>query len=360
MKLDWIELTDFRSYQRQRLVPAEDINVFVGPNGSGKTNLLEAVGYLAGLQSMRGVPDIVLVRRGADEAILRGEVTRANGASRIEVAIGRKRRVLVNGRRPARNSELLGHLRVATFLPDDLDIIKRGPAYRRDFLDTAAVQLWPGTYGDRRDYEQALRQRNALLKAGHVDRFTLAVWDERLSEAGARVMARRAAAARLLLERVEGIYRRLSGAKRKVELEYVSAWGATIDDVSIEHLRDRLKETLEAEREVDIERRQTSVGPHRDEPRFLLGGLSARMAASQGEQRTLVLGLKLASHAAVAEIVGEMPVLLLDDVFSELDAQRAAALADALPAAQTFITTARAEDVPLVGKRWDVSPGRVQ
>jgi len=360
MKLDWIELTDFRSYEKVRFVPAEDINVFVGPNGSGKTNLLEAVGYLAWLQSVRGVPDDVLVRRGADEAILRGEVTRANGGSRIEVAIGRRRRVLVNGRRPARNAELLEHLRVATFLPDDLDIIKRGPAYRREFLDSTAVQLWPGTYGDRRDFEQALRQRNALLKAGHVDRFTLAVWDERLSEAGARVMARRAGAARLLLQRVEDIYHRLSGAKQNVELEYVSAWGATIDDVPIERLRDRLRETLEARRGVDIERRQTSVGPHRDEPLFLLDGLSARTAASQGEQRTLVLGLRLASHAAVADIVGEMPVLLLDDVFSELDRRRTVALADALPAAQTFITTARSEDVPVAGRRWDVSPGRVQ
>ncbi|NIA24007.1 MAG: DNA replication and repair protein RecF [Gammaproteobacteria bacterium] len=360
MKLDWIELVDFRSYANLRFVPAEGVNVIVGPNGSGKTNLLEAIAYLASLQSVRGAPDDVLVRRGAEEAIVRGEVTRANGTSRIEVAIGRKRRVLVNGRRPARNAELLGHLRVATFLPDDLDIMKRGPAYRREFLDATAVQLWPGAYGDRREFEQALRQRNALLKAGEVDRFTLQVWDDRLAQAGARAMARRAAAARLLLERVEDIYHRLSGGRQNVELQYASAWGAGIDDVPIECLRDRLKETLESRRETDIERRQTSVGPHRDEPLFLLDGLSARTAASQGEQRTLMLGLRLASHAAVADIVGEMPVLLLDDIFSELDSQRTAALADALPGAQTFITTARVEDVPVEGRRWDVSAGRVQ
>ncbi|NOY56745.1 MAG: DNA replication and repair protein RecF [Actinobacteria bacterium] len=360
MKLDWIELTDFRSYTRERITPTERVNVIVGPNGSGKTNLLEAIAYLGGLQSVRGAPEDILVRQGAEEAILRGEVTRANGGSRIEIAIGRRRRVLVNGRRPARNAEVLEHLRVATFLPDDLEIIKRGPGYRREFLDATAIQLWPGAYGDRRDFEQALRQRNALLKAGHVDRFTLQVWDERLSQAGARVMARRAAAARLLLERVGDIYQRLSGARQDVELEYVSAWGATIDDVPVEDLRERLKGALESHRKVDVERRQTSLGPHRDEPRFLLGGLSARRAASQGEQRTLMLGLRLAAHGAVADIIGEMPVLLLDDVFSELDVRRTAALADALPAAQTFITTARSDDVPLAGKRWDVIAGHVQ
>src|SRR5680860_23930 len=259
MKLDWIELVDFRSYEREQFVPTGEINVFVGPNGSGKTNLLEAIGYLAALESMRGTQDDGLVRNGADEAILRGEVTRTNGVSRIEVAIGPKRRVMVNGSRPARNADLLGHLRVATFLPDDLDIIKRGPAYRRGLLDSTAVQLWPGTYGDRRDFERALRQRNALLKTRHVDRFTLQVWDERLSQAGARVMARRGAAARLLLERVGDVYHRLSGTKQTVALEYVSGWGGSIDDLPLEELRSRLNEALESRRNEDIERRQTSV-----------------------------------------------------------------------------------------------------
>lgn len=360
MKLDWIELTDFRSYAAQRLEPSGGVNVFVGPNGAGKTNLLEAVAYLATLGSMRGAPDDLLLRRGSEEAFVRGEVTRSNGSSRIEVAIGGRRRALVNGVSLSRNADLLGHLRVTTFLPDDLDIIKRGPAYRRDFLDDTAVQLWPGAYGDRRDYERALRQRNALLKSRHVDNFTLQVWEDRLSRAGAMVMVRRAAAARLLLRRVEGIYHQLSGARQSVDLDYDSSWGATIEETAEEELRDRLKEALEERRDADIERRQTSVGPHRDEPRFLLDGLQARMGASQGEQRTLVLGLRLAAHAAVTETVGETPLLLLDDVFSELDGFRTAALAAALPEAQTFLTTARAEDVPLTGRRWDVSPGQVQ
>ncbi len=360
MRLDWIELTDFRSYQQQRVEPSAGINVFVGPNGSGKTNLLEAVAYLATLESMRGAPDEILIRRGAGEGIVRGEVARSDGQSRIEVAIGARRSVLVNGRRPARNADLLGHVRAAVFLPDDLDIVKRGPAYRRKFLDDTAVQLWPGTYGDRRDFERALRQRNALLKSRNVDRFTLQVWEERLAQAGARLMKRRASAARLLLERLEPVYWSLSGLRQHIELDYGSSWGATVEETPVGRLRDRFREALELRREDDIDRRQTTVGPHRDEPAFLLDGLPARTGASQGEQRSLALSLRLAAHASVTDTVGDVPLLLLDDVFSELDASRTAALAEALPAAQTFLTTARPEDVPVTGRRWDVQPGHVE
>jgi DNA replication and repair protein RecF len=360
MKLDWIELTTFRSYRTLRIVPEEGVNVFVGPNGSGKTNLLEAVAYLATLRSLRGATDDLLVARGSEEAVVRAEVTRSEGTSRIEVVIGSGRQVQVNGRRPARTADLLGHVRVSTFLPDDLDIVKRGPAYRREFLDDTALQLWPGTYGDRRDFERALRQRNALLKTYRPDRFTLQVWDDRLSQAGARLMSRRARAARLLLSKLDESYERLSGVRGTVDLEYASEWGGTIDEVDSDELRRRLKDSLDAAHGADMERRQTSQGPHRDEPRLMLDWMPARMAASQGEQRTLVLSLRLAAHAAITDTVGEMPVLLLDDVFSELDASRTAALAAALPDVQTFITTARPEDVPMIGRRWDVTPGDVR
>jgi DNA replication and repair protein RecF len=360
MKLDWLELTTFRSYRRLRLEPSPEVNVFVGPNGSGKTNLLEAITYLSKVRSFRGAADEILVSQGSEEAIVRGEVSRTDGISRIEIEVGASRRVLVNGRRPARFSDLLDHLRVSTFLPDDLDIIKRGPSYRREFLDDTALQLWPGFSGDLRDFDRALRQRNALLKSYRPDRFTLQVWDDRLSQAGARLMERRARAARLLLERVEGVYRRISGTQSRIELDYQSEWGGSIEDVEMEELRQRFKESLEQRHHSDLERRQTSVGPHRDDPVFMLDDLPARLAASQGEQRSLILSLRLSAHEAVTDAVGQMPILLLDDVFSELDASRTVALAEALPPTQTFITTARIEDVPVSGRRWDVGEGSVR
>ena len=360
MKLDWLELTAFRSYERTRVEPSPGVNVFVGPNGSGKTNLLEAVAYLSMVRSFRGAPDELLIARGSNEAIVRGEVSGKATVSRIEVAIGPSRKVLLNGRRPVRFSDLLGHLRVSTFLPDDLDIVKRGPSYRRSFLDDMALQLWPGFSGDLKDFDRALRQRNALLKSYRPDRFTLQVWDDRLSQVGARLMERRARAARLLLARVEDVYRRISETESRIDLEYQSEWGGSLEEIEVEELRARLKEGLEQRHGADLERRQTSIGPHRDDPVLVLDGLPARLAASQGEQRSLVLSLRLAVHEAVTEAVGEMPILLLDDVFSELDVSRTAALAAALPSTQTFITTARIEDVPISGRRWEVGEGGVR
>jgi DNA replication and repair protein RecF len=360
MRLDWLELTDFRSYRSLRFEPSAEINVLVGPNGSGKTNLLEAVAYLSRVRSFRGATDELLVNQGATGAIVRGEVSRSQGVSRIEMAIGGSRRILLNGRKPSRNAELLEHMRVSTFLPDDLDIVKRGPAHRRDFLDETALQLWPAFAADLRDFDRALKQRNALLKKYRPDRFTLQVWDDRLSQAGARLMERRGRAARRLLGRVHPIYRRLSGVESLVGIEYESEWGGTLLEIDSEELRALLKDALESHHGEDMERRQTTVGPHRDDPVVMLDGLPARLAASQGEQRSLVLSLRLAAHDAVADAVGETPILLLDDVFSELDVERTQALATSLPAAQTFITTARAEDVPVTGARWDVSEGSIR
>lgn len=363
MHLAWFELTGFRSYRNLRWEPDEGVNVLVGPNGAGKTNLLEGVAYLGTLRSLRGVPDEALIAQDADTAILRGEVRRRDSSADIGIEIprGRRRRVLVNGNRPARASEMAGHIRIVAFLPEDLDIIKRGPGHRREFFDETAVQLWPAAYVDRRDYERALRQRNALLKARTVDSFTLDVWDDRVSEAGARLMQRRVETIRALMSSFRNRYRALSGADESVEIRYKSTWGGEFDGAgTTATFRDDLLRALQASRREDFDRRVTTVGPHRDDALFFLGGLPARTSASQGEQRTLALSLRLAAHDAIGATVGEPAVLLLDDVFSELDVERSAALVRVLPEAQTFITTARIEDVPVDGRRWDVHDGRVQ
>ena len=362
MHLSWLELIDFRSYDRLRWRPDRAVNVLAGRNAAGKTNLLEAVGYLAALRSFRSVPDRVLVREGADRAVVRGEVEGQGRSTLIEVeAAAGRRRAQVNRERLGRASDLLGLVRSVVFLPDDLDLVKRGPAHRRGLLDAAAVQIWPGAHRDQQEYERALRQRNILLKQSgrQTDEVTLQVWDDRLAAAGGRVMARRSAARAALEERAAAFYEALSGGEARVAVDYRSTWGAE-EAGDAESWRSALARALAAARPADLDRRMSTTGPHRDDVRLLLDGRDSRVRASQGEQRCAALALRLAVHRAVEDSIGAPPLLLLDDVFSELDPHRSAALARALPPAQTFITTARSEDVPLTGRTWRLAGGELR
>ena len=363
MRLSWLELIDFRSYEQLGWTPDRRVNVLVGRNAAGKTNLLESIGYLASLRSFRKVADSVLVRTGASRAVIRGEVVgeRATTLVEVEVPVAGRRRAQVNRGRLGRLSELLGKVRAVTFLPDDLDVVKRGPAYRRDLLDSIAVQVWPGAQRDQQEYDRTLRQRNRLLKqmGRGADPISLEVWDDRLSRAGGAVMARRMAVIREVTPPAGAVYRYLAGGPAVVRIEYRSAWGA---DAARDAAgwRAALRAALEKARRSDLERRVSTVGPHRDDVILLLDGRDARVKASQGEQRTLTLSLRLAAHRAVEASIGEAPLLLLDDVFSELDPERSAALVGALPDAQTFITAARRHDVPIEGRRWLLEEGALR
>ncbi len=336
--------------------------MLVGDNGAGKTNLLEAVSYLATLRSFRGAPDEALIAHDQQTAVVRGTVDHAAASTLIEIELRRRtpRRVQVNRTRLARAADLIGHVRMVSFLPEDLDVVKRGPALRRDLLDEAAVQLWPGAYADRAEFERALRHRNAFLKQGMDDPVTLSVWDERFCQSAGRLMVRRARARSALSAHLGAAYEAVAGERRGAELAYGSAWASALDPSrgGVEYVEE-LRSGLDRARRTDRERRQTTVGPHRDDPAFLLDGHDARHHASQGEQRTLALAVRLATHRAIAEVVGAPPILLLDDVFSELDPTRAAALTGALPIAQTLITTADPAHVPLQGTRWRVTAGEV-
>ena len=362
MHLAWLELQEFRTYESMRWVPNPGVNVLVGPNAVGKTNILEAVAYLAALKSFRGVPDAVLVNTGAPGAVVRGEIGREGSdvLIEIELPVEGRRRAQVNRQRLSKVGDLLGHIRTVAFLPDDLDVVKRGPGYRRDLIDAVAVQIWPGAHRDQQEYDKVLRQRNSLLRqmGRDVDSVTLAVWDERLSEAGARVMARRHAALANITGGTNAMYQQLSSSETIVSIDYRSHWGAERATTAQEWERN-LAEALSDARRADMDRRVTTVGPHRDDPVILLDDQDSRTHASQGEQRTVTLALRLSAHQAIAEQIGESPILLLDDVFSELDPLRAAALAEALPDAQTLITTARDDEVPIGGRRWSVEFGRV-
>lgn len=362
MRLHWLTLTSFRSYPQIEWRPEPGVNVLIGPNGAGKTNVLEAIGYLGSLKSFRRAPDSALVAHGEERGYIRGEIGSGDAEALIELEIRTRggRQARVNTQRLARSADLLGHVRFVTFLPEDLDIVKRGPGERRGFLDDTAVQLWPAAHLDQAEYDRALRQRNAFLKQGQKDDVTLGVWDERLSQAGGKVMARRARTIAAVTDHLSEVHGEIAGNRSPVEIDYISRWKGELDaTVTPAEFSERLTASLIENRRHDRDRRVTTVGPHRDEPVILLDGHDARHHASQGEQRTLALALRVASHRAITSLIGRSPILLLDDVYSELDPERSAALTGSLPAAQTFVTTADPRDVPLPGSAWQVGDGHI-
>jgi DNA replication and repair protein RecF len=338
MQLRRLWLADFRNYTAADIAPAPDgLTVIRGDNGEGKTNLLEAVGFLASLSSFRGVPNDALVRQGAEGGVVRAEATREGRELLLEVEIPRTGRVRAQvNRQPLRKaSELLGALRVSVFSPDDLVLVKGGPADRRRYLDELLVAVHPRNDALRSDVERILRQRNALLKQSG-GRLTsevassLDVWDAQLARAGEALAAARDDLVVRVQPELGKAYDQLAGGPADVGATYTRSW------------EDGLDAALAASRGDDVRRGVTLIGPHRDELQLTIGELPARTHASQGEQRSLTLALRLAGHRAVADAAGSAPVLLLDDVFSELDPDRSDALLTHLPAGQALLTTAGA------------------
>jgi len=336
VRLDKLWIADFRNYTDAELAPAPDgLTVVIGDNGEGKTNLLEAIAYLALLESFRGVPKEALVRTGAERAVVRAEGERSGRRLLVEAELSRsgRDRVLVNRQPLRRTHDLTAALLVTVFSPDDLSLVKGGPAERRRYLDATLGDLHPGNNALRAEVDRILRQRTALLRqsAGRLTpevAVTLDVWDTKLATSGtALAEAREALVARLEPE-VAKAYGQVAGAAADVRLRYARTWEGPLADA------------LARARDEDLRRGVTTVGPHRDELVLTIGSLPARTQASQGEQRSLALALRLAAHAAVTEAAGSPPLLLLDDVFSELDPGRADALLVHLPAGQALLTTA--------------------
>jgi DNA replication and repair protein RecF len=359
MEVRHLWLGDFRSYRTTELECPPGICVLRGPNGVGKSNLLEAIGYLATLGSFRGAPTDAMIAVGAATAVVRAEVAREEPdgvrVALIEAELARtgRHRVQVNRQRLRRTRDLLGTLRVSVFSPDDLELLKGGPGLRREYLDGLLVALHPRNDVVRSEWERSLRQRNALLKQvrGRLDdaaAMALEVWDTKASESGTTLVERREELAQRLGPAVEVAYKELAGRADRVELEYARSWEGDLGTA------------LVGSRVEELRRNLTLVGPHRDELRVRLNGMPARTHASQGEQRCLALALRLAGHREVGREVGAPPVLLLDDVFSELDADRSAALLASLPKGQAFLTTATELPVGAVPDLVvDIEPGRL-
>jgi len=369
-----LSLVDFRSYASVELPLEPGVTAFVGPNGEGKTNLVEAVGYVATLGSHRVATDAPLVRLGAERAIVRASVVRDDRSTLVELELtpGRANRARINRSPVPRAREVLGLLRTVLFAPEDLAVVKGDPSERRRFLDDLLVARTPRLAGVRADYDRVLKQRNALLKSAGAamrqrsagaDLSTLDVWDTHLATAGAELLAARLELVDLLRPLVASSYASVARGSAEISLDYVSSLGP---DAPLAPDRAVLAEALlvamgEARRR-ELERGLSLVGPHRDDLLLRLGPLPAKGYASHGESWSFALALRLASYDLLTSDGGE-PVLILDDVFAELDVDRRQRLAELVaPAEQVLVTAAVAEDVPaaLSGVRVDVLAGEVR
>ena len=380
MHVSHLSLSDFRSWPELELALAPGTTALVGANGQGKTNLVEALGYVATLGSHRVATDAPLVRAGTERAVVRARVERDGRSTLVEIEVnpGKANRARINRGPVPRAREVLGTLRTVLFAPEDLALVRGEPAERRRFLDDLLVASVPRYAGVRADYERVLKQRNALLKTaflarrasrgstGGADMRTLDVWDSHLATAGAELLGARLALVGALRPEVARAYREVSDGQGDAELAYRSSLGEALD-VEAPESRDRevllaaLLSELARVRPQEVERGTSLVGPHRDELALVLGGLPVKGYASHGESWSFALALRLASYALLRADGGE-PVLVLDDVFAELDTGRRDRLATLVGGAeQVLVTAAVAADVPeaLAGARVDVHEGTV-
>lgn len=355
--LEELSLTNFRNHSETSVSFSPGLTVVSGANGEGKTNLLEAIGYLSSLGSFRGASTDTMVGVHDDVAVIRAQLNVDGRGQLIEAQLDRRgrNRIQVNRQPLQRARDLLGTLRVVVFAPDDLAVVKGGPGERRGLVDDVLSSVHPRHASDRADLDRILRQRGSVLKqaggrgGSEVDA-TLDVWDAKLAEVGTRHVAARRVLVDELRPLVERLYHQVAGRQIPIELEYRASWN------------DDLIAALRESRHDDLRRRVTLVGPHRDEVELRLDGLPARTHASQGEQRSLALSLRLASQRVIATRVGREPIVLLDDVFSELDTARAEALVRELPSVQTILTTATGTvpDGAVPALSYVVDGGRVQ
>ncbi|SFT86359.1 DNA replication/repair protein RecF [Arthrobacter sp. ov118] len=398
MYLEKLSLTDFRSYAQVDLSLEPGVTVLVGSNGIGKTNLMEAIGYLATLSSHRVSTDAPLLRFGTERAMIRAKLVRGEQATVLELEINaaRANRGRINRSNPVRARDLLGICQTVLFAPEDLALVKGDPSSRRRFLDELLVSLTPRHAATRSDYDRVLKQRNALLKSARAGKFTagheatLDVWDQHMARAGAELLHARLELVDRLQPHLKNAYAQLTDGSKQAAAVYRSTLQDILDDdggaprtaietgdaaaaapaedlrlLSVEQLTERYIQAFATARRKELERGISLVGPHRDELELLLGSAPAKGYASHGETWSMCLSLRLASYYVMlddARTGGSAPILILDDVFAELDVQRRRKLAAIVSGAEQVLVTAAVEaDIPveLTGRRVKVIPGGI-
>ena len=360
MIITQLQLRQYRSYEACALAPCEGVNVLLGDNGQGKTNVLEALYLCCTGRSHRTRQDRELIRWGADFASVKAEAQRRDGSHQVEIllpSLGR-RKLKIAGQEVSRSGELMGHVTGVLFSPEDLRTVKDGPAERRRFVDMALSQLRPAYYYALQRYARALKQRGEVLKAASAQPGllqTLDSWDEQLATAGAELMHQRRSYISKLNEVAGETHREISDGSERLEIRYAPS--VTMGDDVQANL-----DALFAAREQDLRRMTTSVGAHRDDVALMIDGRDVRAYGSQGQQRTAALAMRLAELAVMHDELGEWPMLMLHDVMSELDPSRRRQLIKRLSGIQTFITCTDPDDLAgaEVGRMWRVHEGKLE
>ncbi len=344
MHLKSLTLARYRNLAPLELAPGPGTTVFVGKNAQGKTNIVESIYYCCTGRSHRTNHDRELIRWNEQTAYIKAEARHQDGTHTVEIGLNQLGRKLlkVNGLPARRAGELMGHVNAVMFAPEDLELIKAGPAVRRRFLDMDISQTDANYFYDLQNYQKALMQRNALLKSiafnpKLID--TLDVWDEQLARSGARIFIKRRKYAGELFEAAVVAHGKLANAER-LEPKYL----ASLESGAAGEAEEELKRLLANGRESDVKRGSTGQGPHRDDFTLLVNGYDLRLYGSQGQHRTAALALKLGELSVMGEATGEPPILILDDVLSELDGSRRAGLMKAVEGVQAFITCVKVED----------------
>lgn len=348
MYLATLSLQNFRNYADLQIQFSAGLNVIYGDNAQGKTNILEAIYYLATGKSHRTSRDQELIREGSSSLAAQAAVVRKTGELALELAVGHETRkqLKINGTPEKKIAKLVGNLAAVFFSPDDLQLLKGSPAGRRRFLDIELSQISQTYLYHLISYNRAVTQRNTLLKQDPVDMTLLAIYDEQLLTAGAQLITRRAAAIQRLSHLAARFHSVLSDGQEALTLEYQSQGAEPGQTPGVSEVTERLFSQMQQRQREEIRRQITLVGPHRDDIGFWINQRDAKLYGSQGQQRTAVLALKLAELHFMAEEMGEYPILLLDDVASELDPHRREYLLNAVQdGVQTFVSCTDLEDL---------------
>ncbi|MBR3195288.1 MAG: DNA replication/repair protein RecF [Clostridia bacterium] len=350
MYLKTIDLTNYRGYERTHLDFPDGITVISGKNAQGKTNLLESVFFCCSGKSHRNAKEDEIILFGAEYSILKAVFERNHVAHDVEITLQREKRkkILFDGARISRTSEFVGQMKSVLFSPDNILIVKDSPARRRNYMDVALSQVFRGYLKLLIDYNKTLAMRNALLKEGpgHSGWKTMDVFESQLAHYGARIMAARRNFCEEAGKEAETIQNRISGGEDTLTVTY----SPNVESEATEE-ENRLLEEIGRNREKDIFRRTTTVGPHRDDILLLVNGKDAKSYASQGQQRTAALSIKMAELSFMRKYTGENPILLLDDVFGELDAKRRQQLLTAVDDCQVILTCTNIDSLPIDQRR---------
>lgn len=369
MRVNSLSLANYRNYDHLEIKLSHGVNLLIGKNGQGKTNLVEAIRYCSTLSSHRS-PNTALIAANKPQASIGIELENDGKKLKLGIELNREsaNRHSLNGNIVKKSSEILGALTTVIFSPEDIDLIRRDPSTRRAFLNELGIQLRPSYYQTLQDYDRVLKQRNALLKSArgksNIDLSTLELWDENLVSLGVKIIQNRETLIRELSPRISEKYSQISKSQSDIQITQISSIDIDYRDLSTEELTKHFQGAIQKLRQDEIDRGMTLIGPQRDELHIQLNGLSAKEHSSQGEAWSLALSMKLASAELIADSSSTgKPVMILDDVFSVLDNSRREALTEFVTGYEQVLITAAVEaDVPLTSEatRFLIKDGQVE